>query len=270
MRNKFISTCLAFIALWTISVTWATPPNTTAVNSVPYEVGQGWVTHYFDEIIQTRWFRYGEVGGRSYCVEAVQGSVSPILLDPNLALFTDLTGATPLVASGVILANNDGAGEPFLVKGSRICYIAPGSFGVATIRTAKLNLPIAATSGDAGNVRLRIVETTLVAPSVQSKQVYGYQSLNWDISVENLTNSELLIRVTRSNGVNIPIYDSDGSGSLTDAVLPHSTMWAQSSYYSGAILIAHNGTPSAIRAVQNQYRTSGTTTTVTSIELRTR
>jgi hypothetical protein len=262
MRNKFIAICSSFIAASFVSVASATPPNTTAANSVPYEVGQGWATHYFDEAVQTRWFRFGEVGGRSYCVEAVQGSVSPIALDPNLALFTDLTGATPLVVSGITLANNDGAGEPYLVKGSRVCYIAPGTFGVPVIRTAKLNVPITAASGDAGNIRLRIVETTLVAFGVKYvgivnpwTQEYENATL-WTISLSNLANSALNLRASTIQGAASPIYAGTTvavSGLISMPVgVFNAGLDSLHSGYNGAIFIAHNGPPGTVRAIYTE------------------
>jgi hypothetical protein len=162
-KSTIWSLCAASIALFSVMKAQATPPNTTAANSVPYEVGQGWATHYFDESNQTRWFRFAEGFNRSYCIEAVQGSVSPVQLDPNLAVYTDASGATPLVVSGVTLANNDAVGAPFFVKGARICYISPLTTNTTSVRAIKLNIPIAAASGDAGNIRVRIVETTLIS-----------------------------------------------------------------------------------------------------------
>jgi hypothetical protein len=129
-------------------------PNTNAANSVTYEIGQGWTTHYFDEATQTRWLKFSEVGGHSYCIEAVQGPVSPIQLNPNLAVFSDAMGTTTL---------NSIAGAP-LTNGSRLCYISPmPTFDATTIRSVRLNVPIATASADAGYIRLRIVDTTLVA-----------------------------------------------------------------------------------------------------------
>jgi hypothetical protein len=84
----------------------ATPPNTTAANAVSYEIGQGWVGHYFEESTQNRWFKFTTVGGRSYCIEAAQGSDSPVPLDPNLTYFFDAAGAT------TALTNSNGPNSP--------------------------------------------------------------------------------------------------------------------------------------------------------------
>jgi hypothetical protein len=131
-------------------------PNTTAANSVTYEVGHGWTTHYFDEATQTRWFKFGEVGGHSYCIEAAQGPVSPIQLNPNLAVFSDTAGTTVL----------NSIAATALTSGSRLCYISPMStFGMTATRSVKLNVPVASGSADAGYIRLRIIDTTLVSSS---------------------------------------------------------------------------------------------------------
>jgi hypothetical protein len=75
-RTRAATLGVVAAAAMALTPAFATAPNTTAAASVPYEVGHGWVTHYFDENVQTRWFRYGEVGGHSYCVEAVRGKSS--------------------------------------------------------------------------------------------------------------------------------------------------------------------------------------------------
>jgi hypothetical protein len=164
-----IQTTLAAVAsILFIGAATATPPNTTAANSVPYEVGQGWVTHYFDESIQTRWFRFGETLSRSYCIEAVQGSISPVQLDPNITVYTDTSASTVLSVSSIQQTNNDGGGVPLFLKGSRTCYASPlnyvwplSSNQPSAVRMIKLNVPLA--SGDSGNIRLRVVDTTLFA-----------------------------------------------------------------------------------------------------------
>jgi hypothetical protein len=135
----------------------ATPPNTTAANAVSYEIGQGWVSHYFEESTQNRWFKFTTVGGRSYCIEAAQGSDSPVPLDPNLTYFFDAAGAT------TALTNSNGPNQPAMTTGSRICFVDTTSLDTRTIRSTRLNVPIATGSGDNGYMRFRIYDTTVVA-----------------------------------------------------------------------------------------------------------
>ncbi len=235
MRNKFIAICSSFIAASIVSVASATPPNTTAANSVPYEVGQGWVTHYFDEATQTRWFRFGELRGRSYCVEAVQGSVSPIQLDPNLSIYSDAGGQTLLSSA---TTNNDGEGDPYFLKGARVCYISPLT-GTTTrsVRSIKLNVPITAGSGDAGNIRLRVVETTLFAE-------LGVAPIFWG-------------HVDDGSGGTYPVYRNSCGISLSNTSDAPIKVWASTVVnanqggtwgcgLTGVIAVPHTGAPGTV------------------------
>jgi hypothetical protein len=231
-------------------------PNTTAANSVAYEVGQGWVTHYFDEATQTRWFKYGEVGGHSYCIEAVQGSVSPIQLDPNLAVFTDATGATALSISGTPLTNNDGGGNPNFIKGSRICYIAPTTFGTLTVRSAKVNVPIVASSGDAGNIRVRIVDTTLVAAEAASGLQNNAFNPNPTGSVVLSNSSPLAINIVISFAPSVvnfyPLLGTVASYTMSTQPLPQQGLPdGDGSFYArvGPVFVAHNAPPGVLKGV---------------------
>lgn len=247
----------------------ATAPNTTAANSVAYEVGQGWVTHYFDEATQNRWFRFGAVGGHSYCVEAVQGSVSPIQLDPNLAIYSDASGATLLTpATGAALTNNDGGGDPNFIKGSRICYIEPtpaSAIGVATTRSIRLNVPVPAASGDAGYIRLRVVDTTTIAATAGQKSTRG----GGYVYLSNKTGNLLNVRLTfRSEAVLYPYTYLNSATACADCVLINaegyttvaplkqsyrgyaidlsSLPYGDGGYIYGFTFIAHDGPPGAL------------------------
>jgi len=186
---KFPARILAVLGLAFASQGFATSPNTTAANSVPFEVGQGWVSHYFDESTPTRWFRFGEISGHSYCVEAVQGSFSPIQLDPNVTIYTDATGATTLVSNSVTLTNDNGGGDPNYIKGSRICYISPvTTYGTTSVRGIKINVPITTGSGDSGYVRMRVVETTLYADDASVNWASSQVPQYWVYTTAWLTN----------------------------------------------------------------------------------
>lgn len=216
----------AFVAAVTSTLAMATPPNTTASASVPYEVGQGWVTHFFDETTQTRWFRFAEMGGHSYCVEAVQGSVSPIQLDPNVTVYTSTSGTTTLVVSSVNQANDDGAGSPYFIKGARTCYISPLSWGQVVQRAVKLNVPIVASSGDNGNIRLRLVETTL----------YG------DVGSEAAGGCVVAVTNLSSSYVAFGIYGLAATQSTTVSCPGGATL-----------MFPHSGPPGAVRAAATIY-----------------
>jgi hypothetical protein len=248
MIAKLVKLVGVFVVSANALLVSATPPNTTAANSVPYEVGQGWVTHFFDEVSQTRWFKYGEVGGHSYCIEAVQGSVSPIQLDPNLAVFSDATGATALSISGTPLTNNDGGNNPNFIKGSRICYIAPTTFGTQTIRTVKVNVPIVASSGDAGNIRLRIVDTTLVGTPSTFYFQPEYIAYGASVGINNHSAQPIVARLsipfasnTHTQTVTVPAYGwGDAIPNIYHTSVP---------YLTGLTYLAHTGSPGTVKAM---------------------
>jgi hypothetical protein len=252
-RTHAVALGVVAVAAMALTPAFATAPNTTAAASVPYEVGQGWVTHYFDENVQTRWFRFGEVGGHSYCIEAVQGSVSPVLLDPNLAIFTNISGTTPLSIAGNPLTNNDGGNNPNLIRGSRICYIAPTAFGVVSERSVRLAVPIAASSGDAGNLRLRVVDTTLVGPPSTFYYQETYLHYYTRVVVHNHTAQAITATLsipfgshTHTQTFSVAAYNYLGAGPNI----------APSTVYTGLTYIAHTGSPGSVKAIHTQYTTS--------------
>jgi hypothetical protein len=67
-----------------------------------------------------------------------------------------------------------------MTTGSRICFVDTTSLDARTIRSTRLNVPIATGSGDNGYMRFRIYDTTVVAgidwdaSAVGSYRKYGY------------------------------------------------------------------------------------------------
>lgn len=150
------------VSLFAFSDAYAGVPNTTVGGAVSYEVGQGWTTQAVDESAQDRWFTFREVGGRSYCIEATLGVASYFALNPSVTLYADTTLATQLGT------NDDGAGEPPMNKGARLCFMSTIALSTTSppanaIRAFKVTVPIVAGSGDSGFVRVRVVDSTLVA-----------------------------------------------------------------------------------------------------------
>ncbi|MCA3024736.1 MAG: hypothetical protein ING73_16990 [Rhodocyclaceae bacterium] len=234
----------------------ATPPNTTAANAVPYEVGQGWVTHSFDESTTTRWFSYGESAGRSYCLEAVQGPISPVLLDPSITAYTSTTGTVVLtslqavyVASSPVQSDN-GAGDPVRIKGARACYIAPTAPGTTAIRAFKVSVPIGAGSGDAGFLRIRVVDTTMYSPS-GTTSVVSFNQCNVMMTISNLSTSTMKVVLsmpaasisgnspgTSTRTANIPANraaNMDLVGQILDS--------PPTQIVTGPVYVAHDGPP---------------------------
>ena len=221
-----------------IGVAHAGTPNTTAANAVAYDVGSGWATHYFDENTQTRWFRFSEIGGYSYCIEAVQGPISPIQLDPNLAVYTDASGTTILSISGSQLINDNGVGEPAMQKGSRICYITPTTYGTQTIRAIKLNVPIVVGSGDTGFIKFRIVNTTL----------FGARFMGGQVTISNIGSTAVNFKPFASNyqGVTGPFTVAAG------ATAENTFYYWDYTAPGFTLLIPNDGPPGALRGV-NRY-----------------
>lgn len=166
----------------------ATPPNTSASSAVSYEVGQGWVSHYFEEATQSRWFRFTTVGRRSYCIEAAQGSDSHVALDPSLSYYSDAAGIS-LAAS-----NADGAGEPPMTAGARICFVDSSALNARSQRSVKLSTSITPSSGDNGYIRLRIFDTTLVS-AVGVTDPNGALTNN-HVALFNLSDSTVAVTIT--------------------------------------------------------------------------
>jgi hypothetical protein len=205
--DRFIATAALAILASAGSTVFAGTPNTTPAGAVSYEVGQGWVSAYYDETTPDRWYSYAEIGSRSYCIEAVQSSVSPIPLDPKVYAYTDPTGAAYLVVNGLQVANDNGGGDPYFVKGARACYIAPA--GGVVVRGLKVSAPLAAGSGDSGFVKFRVVETTLTAsPWFIVMGAYGVYTQGY-LQLRNRTSTDINVTVT-SSGVWTSRGDSQG------------------------------------------------------------
>ncbi|MFN7474178.1 MAG: hypothetical protein ACK5RJ_05320, partial [Burkholderiales bacterium] len=65
-------------------------------------------------------FSYGESAGRSYCLEAVQGPISPVLLDPSITAYTSTTGTVVLTSlQAVYVASSPGnnRGQTTIISG---------------------------------------------------------------------------------------------------------------------------------------------------------
>lgn len=162
-HHKF---AIAAYAVLAAPLALAGTPNTIQAGHVPYEVGQKWISHHFDANAPERWFSYGEIGGRSYCVEATQGPASPVQLDPVITVYADTTTTTPLTVepNATPVASDNAGGDPHYSKGARACYISEAPFGTTAVRSFKVSASIAPSSTDNGFLRVRVVDTALDAP----------------------------------------------------------------------------------------------------------
>jgi hypothetical protein len=251
-------------------------PNTSALSAAPYVVGQGWVTHLFDEAVQTRWFTFEEAAGHSYCLEAVQGPISPVALDPTITAYTSNAGTTVLTSmvSNALVQSTSAAGNPNRVKGARVCYIGPATGGTTAIRTFKVNAPISA--GDAGFLRIRVVNTTLYLNRIKATQTNyaDYSGLcRLYFYVENISTVSVRTRASfPASGAAFygasAILDSSSISSNTNpstraftlgeriySASPPVTLNPETGEYqysflqlSGPFLLAHDGAPGMVQA----------------------
>ena len=236
MKAKLFG-AMAFAAIAVTSQ--AGTPNTTATGAVSYEVGQGWVTHGIDESSQNRWFAFKEVGTRSYCVEAALGTATYLPLDPNLTLYSDSSGTT------VYLTNTDGASEPPQNKGSRVCYISPTASGSTFIRLIKVNVPIVASSGDSGFVRLRVVETTQFAEQYKVWYSGGSPTSDTNYKIFNLTNTTVTGKFYLVGYGLTPTFTVPAQGNKNNQL---STLISNggNSQFGGLIYLMSDGPPGAL------------------------
>lgn len=238
----------------------ATPVNTTAAAAVSYEVGQGWVSHYIDESTQNRWFKFTTVGGRGYCVEAAQGSDSPVALNPNVTVYTDVNGTTALGS------NDNGSFDPPMTLGARYCFADSNTLDTRTVRTIRVNVPLTAGSGDNGYARLRVYESTIVGYFTWNGNAQDPNAYSGQIDVYNYGATPITVYYqTRGVCFNLSVNNYCGavnpSGSVSIAPRSSATIQANSQNYTTGyawLSLAFNGPLTNVQALA----TSGTAHTV--------
>lgn len=250
IATRLAKTMAALICLLP-AVVLARQGNTLPQGATSYEVGQGWVSHYFDEATQTRWFSFAEMPARSYCIEAVPGSATSFALDPALTAYADGAGTVPLISvTGASVASDNGAGDPYFAKGARACYISDISANAATLRTVRVNVPITAASGIAGFVRFRIVETTLVAPCFARPPTPAVQP---NAYVQNLTDGPIQVRMRYAavvssgailNGGTVQAYSKNLGSPTVNVNDPQLNLTSQGR--NGVCFVLHDGPPGAL------------------------
>lgn len=160
--KKHITILLFYAALscpLTASLSFATVDNTTISGAIQYEIGQGWLSSYFDASEAERWFTFKEESGHSYCVEVAQGSLSPTNLPAQIDIYSDEGGSTLLTSYNRTLSESNPDGAP-----ARICYISPASEGETT-RAVEISATTVFSSAASGYLKMRILDTTFFAPS---------------------------------------------------------------------------------------------------------
>jgi hypothetical protein len=157
MKARFLGLAAAVVLLCAGT---AQAQNNTAPNAAPVLVGQGWMNVNMDAGTNTqRWYRYGVVAGRSYCVEGASEDTPTQPLSGANDGMTSVFRAdgTTLVGTGDEMGEPGGTGTTVLTPG-RVCYVAPAT----EVNFAKLgNFNFL---GTVKSYRWRIVETTLFCP----------------------------------------------------------------------------------------------------------
>jgi len=248
--RKFSRLALLWVLATGLDSSFAGALNTAAAGAVSYQVGQGWMSFAVDESAQDRWLSFVEVGGRSYCLEATTGSASYVPLDPSLTLYSDINGTTQLATNG------DGGGEPRANKGARICYMSTLAAGATAARSAKINVPIVAASGDSGYVKARVVETTQFSPFWEMEvggstySVFGYanttnSTVNLKISLTQWVNNGAMVYPGPYHTVSLAPHASGVISTWETWQYPGLTLNARN---SGSSILTHDGPPGAISA----------------------
>ncbi len=226
------------------SLSHAAVDNTTVAGAVPYEVGQGWVSHHFDESAQERWFVFEEQAGRSYCIEAAQGSASYYSLNISLSLYASGAETTPLLSN-----NNDAEGSAPISKDTRICYASSlQNINDKAARPIKINVPAEYGDEKNGYVRLRIVETTYIA---QHFNTYYIRETTYPYYISS-GNSTFRFTNNSLRPVKISFFSVKHGIFAKEVIINRVTYGPQNvnitpllstGSYSGAIHIMHDGPP---------------------------
>ena len=253
--------------------------NTDAFGAIQYEIGQGWITSYFDASESERWFTFKEEGGHSYCVEVAQGSLSPNSLPSQIDIYSSEAGSTLLTSNNRTLSEANAEGAP-----SRICYISPQSQG-EIIRAVKVSAISVSSNSTSGYLKLRILDTTLFAPSfnVILYKKHSTQSISSSVSdgVSLINYSKEQVRYTCT-----PVFTSvptnlapvNPTAVITEGAMPpklagacvHFITYDQRGAFfplsgemqfnvSGYIHIAHEAPPGQVHGYVSRHTTGGIT-----------
>lgn len=233
------------------SLSHAAVDNTTVAGAVNYRVGQGWVSHYFDEATQERWFVFEEEAQRSYCIEVTKGSATYYDLSLRFIVYEDDSDQAEYLNSGASSST-----------GARLCYGSILDNG-SILRAIKINVPINSSSEENGFIKLRIIETSYTGQCFSvSKDSVGYPKVSSYVSLFNTSNKAINFSIYLKNYGKI---SQGGIGSEQTAGLSFSSSINQNFppngvALKGAINIVHNGLPGSLTGSITTSATGGTTT----------
>jgi hypothetical protein len=236
---------LAVVCLTLLVPSVARADNTTAPNAYSIMAGATASETRVNDADPERWYKFIAVAGRSYCSET-QGGVDFDVSSTAFGIDTQVT-IYQSDATTVITTNDQAGTEPRATDLSRACWIAPLS-SPTYIKVSRFF------AGDAFNVRVRLVETSLFSPWYFVGGDYGAFTV-----IRNTTDTSLIYRINWRNGAGAIVGFAfaalpPNAGVFFNArdipgILPSNT--------NGTVEIVHEGAPGAI--VANTTVISGTT-----------
>lgn len=183
--------------------------NNTPATAAIYAIGQGFVNVNVAAAPPNnfRWYHFGVVGGRSYCVEQVNEKTPTVSPDGYVEVRQG-DGVTVIGSGDDVVGPAEEPGfDQVAATPARFCYIAPAS----SQNYALVGNCCGTTTGTiAHNYQFRVVETTLFCPWFFSGN--GFEAF---ILIRNTTNATLTatVRLRSPTGVLL--------GTQTDTVTPN-------------------------------------------------
>jgi hypothetical protein len=183
IRVSFGLSCLVLLPLT------ASAQNNTPATAATYVTGQGWINVNVAGLPDNlRWYRYGVVGGHSYCAEQVADKSPTTTQDGYVEVRrqdrTTVIGAGDDVAGAAVEPGFDNE----LKTPGRVCYVAPAT---ENNYVQVSNCCGAVPAVTANTYQFRVVDTTLYSPWFFSGS--GYEAF---ILLRNTTAAELRVTVT--------------------------------------------------------------------------
>lgn len=232
MRAKVSS--LVFVLLSLAGTAWAN--NLTSGTAYSLKPGGTAAEGFLDNTNTARWYKFGAVSGRSYCVETTGGvhfdTAATLDIDTFLNVFRN-------DATTVIGSNDDDPQEPNGFFTSRVCYVAAFNETEFVQVTQSAFAP-----GASMSFRVRIVETTLFSNWFFLGGDYSSYTL-----LRNTTNSSLNYTINWRNGTGAIVAIQTGTlAGNASTFVDARTKGGALAAVSGTVEIVHNSSPDAIMA----------------------
>ena len=210
---------------------------TTEPTAASYVVGQGWLKFQSPGHAQgAKFYRFGVVAGRSYCVEQVGSDFVADKAD-TVSYVSRPGGGGDIVGNNDDMATEPGA-VPASTQPSRFCWIAPATEAEFLQLFTKEN-------GVSFERKFRVMDTTLFAPWFFSGS--GFEAF---VLLKNTTNQAISTTVTlystagASLGSQTAVVPANGSYNLQVSAAPPTGFGIPNA--TGTVQISHLGAPGAL------------------------